>query len=180
MDNLLKMKKLSRNFYWMLSFLVVIIPLYYACYWIFINNLPETFININTYPTPLIPHELPTSLQLIGFLTSLFPLSALVYVVLNIRKLFAFYKEGEIFSFEHVRLFKQTAKALVLWAILSIVYESAKSVIFSVGNPPGSRVISVGLTSAEITTLLVGGIVFIIAWVMDEGRILSEENKLTV
>jgi hypothetical protein len=180
MENLLKMKKFSRNFYWLLSFLVVLIPLYYACYWVFINYLPETLINVNTDPTPLIPHELPISLQLIGFIICLLPLSALVYVILNIRKLFSFYKEGEIFSFEHVRIFKQTAKALVMWAVLSIIYESAKSVIFSVGNPPSSRVFSVGLTSAEITTFLVGGVVFIIAWVMDEGRILNEENKLTV
>ena len=85
-----------------------------------------------------------------------------------------------IFSFEHVSLFKKTAKALVLWVIFSIIYESAKSVIFSIGNPPGSRVLKVGLSSAEITTLVVGRIVFIIAWVMDEGRILNEEKELTV
>jgi hypothetical protein len=67
-----------------------------------------------------------------------------------------------------------------LWVVLSIVYESAKSVLFSAGNPPGSRVLKVGLSSAEITTLMVGGIVLIIAWVMDEGRILTEEKELTV
>ena len=110
----------------------------------------------------------------------MFPLSTLTYGLLNIRKLFLFYKEGTIFSFEHVSIFKKIAKALVLWVVLSMIYESAKSVIFSIGNPPGSRVLEVGFSSAEITTLLVGGITFLIACVMDEGRILDEENKLTV
>lgn len=180
MDNLSKIKKFSKNLHLFLSFLVVVISLYYVSYWVFVNYLPESLINVNIHPTPLIPNELPIKLQIIGFFTSLLPLFALIYVITNIRKLFSFYKEGMIFSFEHVSLFKKTAKALVLWVILSILYESAKSVIFSVGNPPGSRVLKVGLSSAEITTLVVGGIVFIIAWVMDEGRILNEEKELTV
>jgi hypothetical protein len=180
MDNLYKIKKFSKNLYLMLSSLMVIIPLYYISYWALINYLPETLINVNIPPTPVSPNELSIKLQLIGFIVSFLPLSALLYLVINIRKLFSFYKEGMIFSFEHVSLFKKTAKALILWVILSIIYETAKSVIFSAGNPPGSRVIRVEFSSAEITTLLVGGIVFIIAWVMDEGRILNEENKLTV
>ena len=180
MDNLLKIKKFSKSLHLLLSLILVIIPVYYVFYWAFVNYLPEPLINVNIHSAPLSPNVLPVKLQIIGFITSLLPLSALIYVILNIRKLFSFYKEGEIFSFEHVSLFKKTAKALVLWVILSIFYESAKSVIFSVGNPPGSRVLKVGLSSAEITTLVVGGIVFIIAWVMDEGRILNEEKELTV
>jgi hypothetical protein len=180
MDNLSKIKKFSKNFHLLLSFLLGLIPLYYVLYWTFINDLPETFINVNIHPTPLIPNELPIKLQIIGFITSLLPLSALTYGLVNIRKLFSFYKEGVIFSFEHVGFFKNTAKALVLWVVFSIVYESVKSVLFSSGNPAGSRVLEVGFSSAEITALMVGGIVFVIAWVMEEGRILAEEKELTV
>lgn len=180
MDNISKIKKFSKNFHLLLSFLLVVIPLYYISYWIFINYLPETLITVNTHKTPLIPNQLPITLQIIGFIVSLLPLSALTYGLVNIRKLFSFYKEGVIFSFEHVGIFKNTAKALILWVVLSMIYESAKSVLFSAGNPPGSRVLDIRLSSAEITTLLVGGIVFVISWVMDEGRILTEENELTV
>jgi hypothetical protein len=123
---------------------------------------------------------LSAELQLVGFTISLLPLAVLTLGLLNIRKLFSFYKEGIIFSIEHVIIFKNTAKALVLWVFLSIIYESAKSVLFSLGNPPGSRVLEVGFGTAEITSLLVGGIVFIIAWIMDEARVLSEENELTI
>jgi hypothetical protein len=180
MDNLSKIKKFSKYFHVLLSFLLVAIPLYYIAYWALINYLPETLINVNIHSTPLIPNKLPIKLQLIGFITSLLPLSALTYGLVNIRRLFSFYKEGVIFSFEHVSFFKNTAKALLLWVVLSILYESAKSVLFSAGNPPGSRVLKVGFSSAEITTLMVGAIVLIIAWVMDEGRILTEEKELTV
>ena len=180
MDNLSKIKKFSKKIQLLLSLLMVVIPLYYISYWLFINYLPETLINVNIKPTPLIPNQLPIKLQIIGFIACLLPLSALIYVITNIRKLFSFYKEGVIFSFMHVSLFKNTAKALMLWVFLSIIYESVKSVIFSAGNPPGSGVLKIEFSSAAITTLLVGGIALVIAWVMDEGRILSEEYELTV
>ena len=180
MDNLARIKKFSKKFHLLLSFLLVVIPVYYILYWVLINYLPEKLITVNIDSIPLISYKLPIKLQIIGFFTSLLPVSALTYGLLNIRKLFSFYKEGVIFSFEHVGIFKNTSKALLLWVLLSIIYESVKSVLFSAGNPPGSRVVEVGFSSAEITTLMVGGIVLVIAWVMDEGRILTEEKELTI
>lgn len=180
MDNLFKIKRIGKVFHFLLSCLLVIVPLYFLFYWAFINYLPETLITVNRATTLLLPHPLPLDLQVLGFLASLFPLAALTYGISNLRKLFAFYKGGVVFSFEHVKLFKNTAKGLFLWVALSIIYESAKSVLFSLGNPPGSRLLSVGISSWEITTLLAGGIIYAIAWVMDEGRILAEENELTV
>ena len=126
------------------------------------------------------PNELSIKLQLIGFIVSFLPLSALLYLIINIRRLFSFYKEGVIFSFEHVDIFKKTSKALIGWVLLSILYESAKSILFSIGNPPGQGIVNVEFSSQEITTLVIAGIVFVIAWVMDEGRILTEEQHLTV
>lgn len=180
MDNLAKIKKFSKFFQTFISFLLVVIPLYYAFYWSFINYLPATPITVNMEPASLIPHKLPAILQITGFLMSLLPLSALIYGLFNIRKLFSFYREGMIFSLAHVDIFKNTAKALMLWVVLSIMYESVKSVLFSVGNPPGARMLHIGFSSPEITVLLVGAIIFVIARVMDEGRRLAEENQLTI
>ncbi|SCY34805.1 DUF2975 domain-containing protein [Desulfoluna spongiiphila] len=180
MDNLSKIKKNSKRFHMLITFFMAAIPLYYLLYWLFINQLPNEIININTTATPLIPEHVSPALRVAGLLCSLLPLSALTYGLITLRKLFAHYNKGEIFSFTHVRLFKSTAKALVLWVVFSILYESAKSVIFTIGNPPGERMISVGFSSPELTTLVVAGIVFFIAWVMDEGRALSEESQFTV
>ena len=180
MGNLSKIKKVSKIFHLLLSLYLIVLPLYYIIYWAFINHLPATFITVNIASTPLIPSPLSGSLQTIGFLVSLLPLSALLYAVMNIRKLFSFYRDGIIFSYEHVKIFKETAKALLFWVVLSIVYEAAKSVLFSISNPPGQRVLSVEFTSAEMTTLAAAGIIFVVAWVMDEGRILTEEQQLTV
>ena len=179
MDNLSKVKRISKYFYLLFSFLLVAIPLYDILYWVLINHLPDTLIAVN-HSKPLIANELPIKFQVIGFLVSLLPLSALTYGISNIRKLFSFYKEGVMFSLDHVIIFKNTAKALLLWVLFLIIYESVKSVLFTAGNPPGSRLLEVGFSSGEFTTLMVGGIVFVIAWVMDEGRILIEEKELII
>ena len=68
----------------------------------------------------------------------------------------------------------------MMWVLFSIFYGAVKSIIFSTTNPPGSRVVSISFTSEELTMLIVSGIVFLIAWVMDEGRCLKEENELTI
>jgi len=180
MNNLPRIKKLSQNFHSLITVLLVVIPLYYVIYWAFINYLPETFVTVNIDSEPLTPNPLSIKLQLTGFIVSLLPLSALMYGLINIRRLFSFYREGVIFSFEHVNIFRKTSKALIWWVFLSIIYESARSILFSVGNPPGQRVVNVGISSQQITILIIAGIVFVIAWVMDEGRILTEEQHLTV
>lgn len=180
MDNLSKIKKISNQFYLLLSILLAAIPLLNILFWSLINYLPETLINVNFPGTPISPNKLTVQLRVIGFIVSMLPLSALLYCILNIRKLFSFYKKGVIFSFEHVNLFKKIAKALMLWVIFEIIYDSAVSVIFTIGNPPGQRFLKVGLSSGEFTALFVGGIIFVIAWVMEEGRILNEEKELTI
>ncbi len=180
MGNLSKIIKFSKFFHFVVTFMLAAMPLYYIVFWSMINHLPTKLVTVNIQRTPLIPHELPIELQLIGFMICLLPMSALMYGLANIRKLFSFYREGIIFSPEHVIIFKKTAQALLLWVVLSMIYESAKSVLFSLGNPPGQRILEVGIGTAEITSLLVGGIVFVVAWVMDEGRVLNEENELTV
>ena len=107
MDNASRIRKLSRSFYLLFSFLSAAIPLYYACYWFFLNDLPDRLITVNMAPTPLVPNHPAAIQRLIGFLASLFPMSVLIYGMLNVRKLFLFYSRGIIFSFEHVVLFKK-------------------------------------------------------------------------
>lgn len=180
MKNLSKIQRYSRLFYHLMTVLLMTLPLYFIAYWTLINYLPSTGVSVNIAPTPLVENPLSTTLQLIGLFCGLFPLTALLYGVGNIRKLFFLYQKGNIFSFQHVVIFKNIAKAFFLWTLASIFYESAKSVLFSWGNPPGQRVLEVGIHSTEIIQLFIGLTLIVISWVMDEGRILQEEQQLTV
>jgi hypothetical protein len=104
----------------------------------------------------------------------------LTYVLINLRKLFSLYMSGSLFSFEHVTTFRKLSKFLIAWVLFSIIYESIKSVIFSFANPPGERVLGISFGSEELTLVVVALFVYIIAWVMDEGRVLVEESEMTI
>ena len=171
MQNLSRVKVLSNWIYRALSIGIVIIPVYYVLYWALINHIALPLIAVNTSATPIAPYELPIEILAAGFISSLLPLTVLVFVLLNLRKIFLFYKEGVIFSFEHVVLFKKVAKLLSIWVLLSVVYESVKSVLFSLNNPVGERVLNVGFGAEEFTVIVVAAFVYVIAWVMDEGRV---------
>lgn len=180
MDNMSKIKKVSKLFNLLLTGLLIILPIYYILYWLFINSLSESLINVNIEPIPECSNTLSVNLQIIGFISSLLPLSALIYGIIHIKKLFSFYEEGIIFSLEQVMLFKKISKALALWIVFSIIYESIKSIIFSWDNPVGEHVLEIGFNGNQIGILAISIVILVIAWIMDEGRILNEENKLTV
>ena len=179
MSNLKKITKTSNFFYLVISFILAVIPLFYAFFWIFINELPGSMIQVNI-ADKMLSQPVSGWLRTAGFLASLFPMFSLFYIFYNLRKLFAFYREGKIFSFVHVDIFKKISWGFLLWVISSIAYGTATSVIFSFNNPPGQRMLSVGIGSSELTSFFMAGIILVISRVMDEGRVLYEENQFTI
>lgn len=180
MDNISKIKRVSRIFYHLITLLIIAVAVFDIVYWMFLNSLPEWLITVNSKPAPLVINHLSPYMLFIGFLVSLLPVSMLLYGLYNIRKLFLYYSMSIIFSEAHTGIFRKVAKAFMTLVFFSMIYESAKSVIFSFGNPPGSRVLEIGFSSNDLFMLLMSGIIWVISWVVDEGRVISEENKLTV
>lgn len=180
MTNIEKIKKISAVFYIIMTLALVLVPIYYGAYWILINDFPASLIQNNGNPADFIQNKLSLNLKLTGFAVSVLPMISVSYIFFNLRKLFNLYRKGNIFSFEHVGIFKRTARGMILWVFFSIVYESCKTIIFSFNNPPGSRFISVGFGSSELTLVIITGIIFLISWVMDEAGKLDEENRLTI
>lgn len=180
MKSLDKIKKISTTFHLIIKFFLILIPIYYLGFWIFINDIPSSLIQPQPYLGSFLKNELTINLKILGFASSILPMLSLIYIFINLKRLFNFYKNGDIFSFEHVEVFKKMAKGLLFWVFFSIVYEGSKSIIFSFTNPPGSRVVAISFGSMELTFILGAVIVLIISWVMDEGRILLNENRLTI
>lgn len=176
MQNISRVKYLSSRIHSFLVISIVIVPIYYVSYWFLLNQYPL----MSDSPSSIVAHQLSIEIQAVGFISSLLPLSALMYLLFNLIKLFSLYKQGIVFSLKHVSLFKKTSKLLIIWVFLSIIYESVKSVLFSWGNPVGERVLSVSFGSEQLTVLIVATLVYLIAWVIDEGRELAEENQMVI
>ncbi len=180
MNNIEKIKKVSNLFSILLTGLIIIIPIYFISYWLFINSFSQNLIADSVFSFEGAGGSLSVELQVIGFLSSLFPLGAIIYGLINTKKIFTLYIDGVIFSDEHVILFKKIAKAFAFWVLFSVIHESVKSVVFSWNNTVGSRHLEITFGSIEFGVILMSVLFLVIAWIMDEGRTITEENKLTV
>ena len=114
------------------------------------------------------------------FLNSLLPLAAEVFAIVTIMRLLKLYREGIIFSAAHVLLFKRLGQALICYGITGILHTTGLGLVMTMNNPPGQRMLTLGMGSDDISLFVVAAVVLMLSWVMDEGRKQAEEQALTV
>jgi hypothetical protein len=96
-------------------------------------------------------------------------------------ELFGLYGKGQVFAVESVRCFSRMGRHLLVLAIYDIVFSMPlSSLVLTLDNPPGKRLLSFGFSSDDIPVLATGIALVVIAWAMDEGRKLQQEADLVV
>ncbi|MET4575317.1 DUF2975 domain-containing protein [Ottowia thiooxydans] len=98
----------------------------------------------------------------------------------HLRRLFLLYAEGTMFGELNVQALRGLGRCLILFSIVQMLFTPAMALALSAGNPPGERLLSVGVTVGMLEAALVGGLLLVIAWVMNEARKIDEEQQLTV
>ncbi len=177
MENRDRIRSASKKFRFMLLFVLIAIPVLNAGIWIFFNYLPEAFVR---EMIPVSVGKLSPGTCLAGFLVSMIPSGVAMIGIYVLIRLFRLYENAQIFTPENVRCFRNLGRILMIWAAAGILYDPMISLALTLANPPGQRMITVSLGSPDITALLVGGIISLMAWVMEEGRILQDEQNFTI
>jgi hypothetical protein len=132
-------------------------------------------------PLPVhVNHALPGLTRLLAFLADLIPLSAIIYGLQKLRALFRLYENRMIFTEQNVDCFRSLGRALLVWVVCHVVRTSLLSVILTIDNPPGQRILALMFDSGDFAGVFVGLVVLIISWVMDEGRKIQEDQALIV
>ncbi len=178
MDNRDRIRSVSRKFEMVCTALLVLTPLSAAAYWAFFNHLPEEVLR-RAYAVDVRQTQ-PAYVLLMGFCASMLPVGVCMYALFTLRRLFALYRKGMIFTAQNVSCFRRLGVALLMWVGACTLYEPMTSVILTLINGPGNRTLTLGFSSDDVTMLLLGGVALLISWVMDEGRRLEEEQALTV
>ena len=178
MRNRERIQRASRRLRYLLFAIACALPVINALVWWFINRFPEVmYRKMLPYYVSL---PLPASARLMGFLVAMIPTGVAILGAYYLMRLFTLYEQGQIFNLANVRCFRSLSRVLIWWFAAGIVHRSLLSLALTLHNPPGQRMISVDLGSADLTALLLGGILAVIAWVMEEGRKLQEDQDLTV
>ena len=178
MENSQRITRVSRNLRRICTGLIFALPIACALFWTFFNRF---YALMPMIPLPVhVNPDLTSLTRFLAFLVDLIPLVAVIYGLQKLRRLFGLYENRLIFSEQNVDCFRRLGRALILWVIGDIVRNSLLSIVLTLHNPPGQRVITFGLYSADFTGIFVGIVILVISWVMDEGRKIQEDQALIV
>ncbi len=178
MQNKERIQRASRRLRGLLLTIVCLLPVINALVWLFINSFPEMMYR------KMLPYfvsmPLPVSARIMGFVVTMLPTGIAMIGGYYLMRLFRLYEQGLIFRNSNVRCFKTLSRVLIWWFAVGIVHKSLLSIALTLHHPPGQRMITVELGSPDLTALLLGAILAVIAWVMEEGRKLQEDQDFTV
>ena len=178
MQNRERIRRAGRRLRCFLLAITCTLPVINALVWLFINRFPEIiFRKMLPY---FVTMPLPASARIMGFVVTMMPTGVAMFGAYYLIQLFRLYEQGQIFRDSNVRCFKNLSRVLIWWFAVGIVHKSLLSIALTLHNPPGQRMITLELGSPDLTALLLGAILAVIAWVMEEGRKLQEDQDFTV
>jgi len=178
MQNIERIRRASRRLRGFLVTAICLLPVTNGLVWLFINNFPEIMYR------KMLPYfvelPLPVSARMMGFVVTMLPTGVAMAGAYYLMLLFRLYEQGLIFREANVRCFRNLSRVLIWWFAVGIAHKSLLSIALTLHHPPGQRMITVELGSPDLTALLLGAILAVIAWVMEEARKLQEDQDLTV
>lgn len=175
-----KLKKTSHKIRLFLETIFYLAPIVTALFWIFFNTLSKA--GMVQMPVPLHLIHLTAFTTLLAFGISLLPLGVAMFALHQLITVFKNYEKGQIFCLENAKCYRKLGFSFFAWVISGLITQPLLSLALTLANPPGEhlRMITLSFNGGDFATLLVGGIVIIISWVMMEGHKLAEEQAHTV
>lgn len=178
-DNINRIRSMSRIFRIIFFSLVIIIPVGFALYWVFYNILPVNF-RLTTQEFPMTTDSIARFNRALCAAAGIIPLAVHVGIVLTLARLFGMYERGEILTSGNVSCIRTLGYLFIARAIAGIIHTPLLALALTITNSPGNRQIALTLSSNEISSVLTGLVIIVIARVMDEGRAASDEQKLVI
>jgi hypothetical protein len=174
-ENVERIKRVSKSFRIVFMSGFWLIPALLILFWANINWLIP-------YVPPMFPiePEVPLSILVLvlGFCVSMITGGLSMIIALKLARLFQLYEQGKIFTIQHVTLFKHLGLLLLSLVPARVISQSLFSIVLSFETQQGK--VTVSFSSDEVTSLLIGGVVLLISWVMEEAQQLQNDHDLTI
>jgi hypothetical protein len=124
--------------------------------------------------------SMPLLSRMLGMLVDGISYGLVVWAILCLLKLLKHYQKGELFSLETFSLFRKISKIALIYTVYDFLSSIVMSLISTMHNAPGERMLSVQFSSGDIKNIFVVACFFMITSLMYEGCKLKEEQNLTV
>lgn len=99
-----------------------------------------------------------------------------IVLLLQMRGLFRRYRMGEILTAACAGHIRRIGQFLLVLAAIRLAMPTLQGFAMTLGNPPGARILTVGINSDIIALALTGGLLVVIGWAMAEAARAAEEN----
>lgn len=181
-----KIKELSKFFKNVFTLLFWGWPVALIIIWFQDQNsfLARLGLNIlNFIPASISEHltrQLSLAEKINGFFISFIPVAIFMLIAFLLIRLFDGYQRGAIFTLESIKSIRKIGTTMFIWAALNPLYQTLMSFVLTRNNPHGQKVIVICMGTDYFYNLITAGIIFLIAYIMQEGVKLHEEQTLTV
>lgn len=174
------MNKISHRLSLLFRLLIILYPAIIISMWLNLLAIPTGYFAFSRLPVPVDFNSLSLTLRVTACVIQLISASIVMLGFYYLVQLFNLYSRDIIFSTKNIALIKKTGYTLVAQVLASLVTQPLLSFILTMNAKPGEHMVSIGIGSDEISNLLIGAIVVLVAWVMAEGSKLEEAQALTI
>lgn len=177
-ENTYRIEKMSRRLRRLFQVCTFILPLLPVFFWLGYNHMPQ-IMHDNVFPATA-PNWLPLNSRLIALAGSIPAIIIMIAALIGLKRLFSLYEQGIYFQAENVALFRLLARLAFCSVVADIFDKTVMELARTINNPPGQRLLSIGVSSDHLKLMIVAAIIMIIGMVIDEGRKIQDEIALTV
>lgn len=179
-----KLARVSMRVQLILKIVFVIILFLISYGWLFPKSSFSHAIlgpSLGGYATESQINQFQLNNQLIGYTGSLVGLLPMFMGLLWLIKLFANYAKGEIFTAGNTRCYSHLGYLCLASALfLQPLSQMILAIAVSINYPKGQHFIAFSFDNTNLTAIIVGICLIVIAHVMQIGHKLQQEHELTV
>jgi len=178
-ENISRIKKISSRLRLACSAIFYIMPLTVICYWAFYNEISEGFKSglVRQYSQT---QFLPAMTLFLCIAVEMIPAALIMLSTKYLSGLFALYEKSVFFSEQNVTYIRKLGNIVILWSFMDIVKQTLLVLAISLNNPPGQRMLVIGIGTFQLSLLLIGYIIVLFSRVMDEARVMNDEQQYIV
>lgn len=178
-----KIQRMSRRFRWFFMFVFVAMPVFCALVWanaeVFLEAEMSDFLGVEMMAAENVKN-LTVWGKVLGFLSCMVSIVFAMAAMRYLAALFGEFERGELFTDVTVGLVSRTGWMFIFCEIANPFSQALASLSLTMNNPPGEHMVTLGLSDADIAGVVLGlGLIFA-AKVLDEARVLKENDALTI
>lgn len=174
MSSQARIVKLSNWLYWLVNATLAALP--FALIWVFSQAWarPEWVSTLfaDLPPETILDPSKSVAVTVIGCIMFL----PLLLAILQMRGLFDRYRHHEILTNACARHISRIGQWLMVTSVLALLLPTLQMLALTYDNPPGTRMLTIGISSNTVAVFLIAGLLTVIGWALSDAAQIADEN----